>query len=430
VYHPSLCLMRNQRPGAVVLWLVLAMTVIVGTVAIGLDGGRLFDERRHAQAAADSAALAAASRLYAEYWAGQGLDPTGDAASAARASAATNGYNNDGVHSTVTVNIPPQSGTFAGLPGYVEVMIQSSVSGSFAKIFTQEDISVKARAVALGRPLRIGILLLQPTGSDALLNSAPALGVINDPVVVNSNDSSAYDQASFGIVTAQRFDLTGNYINPGGALILGPIRTSVQPTPDPLAALPVPDVGGATVQSSSPLTITGIASTLQPGVYQGGISIQGGPLGLPAVVVMNPGVYIMEGGGFSVGPNASVVGPGVMIYNTTGSYSPGPIAINGSSLTTVALTPPMSGTYQGILLFQDRSLNTPLTVSGLTAASVFSGLVYAASARVNLNNSVNVGVFLMGGAYVANSMTIQGVGDINIDLGLNPPRIPDVHLVE
>jgi hypothetical protein len=39
-------------------------------------------------------------------------------------------------------------------------------------------------------------------------------------------------------------------------------------------------------------------------------------------------------------------------------------------------------------------------------------------------------VDVLGGAYVVDSMTVQGAGAINVNLGLNPPRVPDVRLVE
>src|ERR1700682_4237190 len=59
---------KRLRRGAVMPWVLLSATVIFGVVALGLDGGRLMDERRHAQATADAAALAAANDLYQNWW--------------------------------------------------------------------------------------------------------------------------------------------------------------------------------------------------------------------------------------------------------------------------------------------------------------------------------------------------------------------------
>src|ERR671935_1138641 len=98
---------QEGRRGAIVPWLLLAAGVILGVVALGTDGGRMLQERRAVQAAADAAALAAGADLYQNHWTYFGKDPGGTARSAALSLAAANGYTNDGVNSIVTVNIPP-----------------------------------------------------------------------------------------------------------------------------------------------------------------------------------------------------------------------------------------------------------------------------------------------------------------------------------
>src|SRR5258708_430502 len=92
---------RRPRRGSVLVWLLVGMTVIVGVVAIGMDGGRMLDERRHTQTAADAAALAAGADLYQNYWSFHGKDTNGTARAAALNSAQANGFSNDGTHSTV-----------------------------------------------------------------------------------------------------------------------------------------------------------------------------------------------------------------------------------------------------------------------------------------------------------------------------------------
>jgi uncharacterized membrane protein len=70
---------RAPRRGAVTFWVVVCLGVIVGVVALGMDGGRMMDERRRAQAAADAAALAGAADLYNNYPSNKGADPGGSA---------------------------------------------------------------------------------------------------------------------------------------------------------------------------------------------------------------------------------------------------------------------------------------------------------------------------------------------------------------
>jgi hypothetical protein len=306
----------------------------------------------------------------------------------------------------------------------VEVSIHNDLQATFGRAITGQDLTVAGRSVARGQPMKIGLILLQSSGADAFLNKALAFTVINTPIIVNSTDAAAYDEPSFGVTIASRYDITGGYSNTGGALMLGRIRTGVRPTPDPLAFLPVPSTAGVPVQKNAPLTVNSLLPTvLQPGIYQGGIHITG-----LSIVVMQPGVYIMQGGGFQVDSAATVTGIGVVIYNTTSTtYAAGPISV--TSTGKVALSAPLSGTYQGINFFQDRTLNTPITMSGAGLA-VITGVIYAPLAPVNLTGLAVAGLDVLGGAYVVHSMTVQGIGAINIDLRLNPPRVPDVCLVE
>lgn len=413
---------RDYRPrrAAILVWAALSLAVIVGILAINLDGGRLLEERRNVQSAADAAALAGGATLYSNYWTYHGQDPTGAAAAAAVAAAVANGIPSG----SVTVNIPPQSGIYAGTSGYVEVLIQNNLSGSFGAVFTNSPLPVAARSVARGLPMQIGMIMLRPSGADAFLNQSPVFTLINAPLIVNSTDAAAFDQASIGAVVASRFDITGGYTNPGGAIILGTINTGTSPVPDPLQFLPVPNASAATVQSTTPMTVNSpLPTILQPGVYQGGIHITN-----LASVVMEPGVYIMQGGGFVIDSAATTVGLGVMVYNTTSEgYAAGPISV--TSAGKVTLTAPTSGTYQGINFFQDRSLTNPVSLSGEGLAAI-TGVVYAASAPATLTGVLAVGLNVLGGAFVVDSMTIKGVGAINVNIGLNPPRVPDVRLVE
>src|SRR4051812_20556149 len=93
------------RPGHVAIFVAVSLVAIIGTLAISLDGGAIMSERRHAQATADSAALAGASQLYYEYWQYSGADKGGTAKNAGLAAANKNGYANDTTNSVVTINI-------------------------------------------------------------------------------------------------------------------------------------------------------------------------------------------------------------------------------------------------------------------------------------------------------------------------------------
>jgi hypothetical protein len=411
---------RRPRPrrGIALAKVLLCLTVIFGVLALNLDGGRLMDERRHAQAAADAAALAAGADLYTNWWTNHGTDPAGTARAAAFDTAAANGY----PAGAVTVNIPPTAGTYAGKAGHVEVQISTTLDASFGRAFTGSGMAVGGRAVARGEPLDIGIILLRPTGAAAFNNSAAVFGLVNKPLIVNSSDPLALRSVGLVLVALSRVDVTGGTQISSLLQLSGPMRTGVRPTPDPLARLPVP--AAAAVASSAPLTVNSLLPTvLGPGLYKGGLHVTG-----LSVVVMTPGVYVMEGGGFQVDGLATVAGVGVTVYNgTSPTYAAGPISIGAAG--KVVLTAPLSGTYQGINFFQDRGLTQPVSMTGL-GLSAITGVVYAAKAPVNLTGTAAVGLDILGGAYVADSMTVSGVGAVTVDLGLNRPRVPDVRLVE
>jgi Putative Flp pilus-assembly TadE/G-like len=409
---------RTQRRGGVTVQVAICLIVIVGVVALNLDGGRMLEERRRVQSTSDAAATAAAGNLYTNYWTNRGADTGKSAQAAAEDVALKNGYPRE----AVTVNIPPLSGSYAGQVGYVEVIINTKLAASFGSVFTGAPLEVSARAVARGLPLDIGIIALSRTGTGTFTNSAPALAVLNKPIIVNSSSTGAFQQSGIGVVAASRIDVTGTLTNPANALMLARVRTGMVPTLDPLAFLPVPTSG--TVQSTSPTVIDGLLPrTLQPGIYRGGIRIRNA-----ASVVMLPGNYILEGGGLQVEDASTLVGLGTMVYNTTSpTYASGPITVSG--LGKVVMTAPLSGTYQGINFFQNRAMTQPVSITGLGVTTI-TGVVYAASAPARLTGGAAANLDILGGAYVVNTMTIGGVGSVTVNLGLNPPRVPDVRIVE
>ena len=396
------------RRGSVAVLIAACLTVILAVLAITLDGGSLLAERRHAQATADAAALAAACDLYANYWTNSGTDPAGTAAQSARTTAAANGYGNDGVTSVVTVNIPPQSGDYVGMAGYVEVIVQYQEPRSFSTIFAGGPIPVKARAVALGSPVAadVGILVLDPTAKGSLNAQGSGTTTVNGvPVVVDSNDSEAAIAGGGGTLSAPEFDITGNYATTGGAQFLGTIHTGRRPMADPLADLPVPDKTTMSVQSSNKTQYTSGSQTLNPGVYKGGISVSG-----TGSLTLQPGVYYMDGGGFSFSGQGSLSGPGVMIYNDPGNGNSGGISVSGQG--SMILSGPTSGVYQGITFFQNRTSTVTGNVQGAGGATSITGTFYFAGALLNVSG--NGGVSNLGSQYISYDLKLGGNGGINI----------------
>jgi hypothetical protein len=397
---------RHPRRGTVAVLAALCLIGVLGFAALSLDAALLHQDRRAAQAAADSAALAAVGNLFANWRTSQGLDPAGAAANAALAAAAANGFPNDGVTSKVTVNIPPQSGDHVGQAGYVEVIVLQFQPRAFSAIWGSDPVTVKARAVARGlwAPVNNGIIVLDPTSSGSLGSNGGSNVTTNAKVIVDSNSPSAAVVTGGGALTAPEFDITGvpGTSTSGGGTITGTVLDGQVPTPDPLAYLPAPDPSALAVQSTKTVKLQNQGSlSLQPGVYQGGIQVTGGSLTLA------PGIYYMDGGGFSFSGTGSLTAPGVMIVNAPKSNSD-VISITGSG--AVNLSPVTTGIYQGISLWQARASTNTVTVSGGGSGSV-TGTFYAQHGTLKVSGS---GGSSVGSQYISWDVVLSGNGNFSI----------------
>jgi hypothetical protein len=341
---------------------------------MALDGGMMLEDRRSCQAAADAAALAAAQDLYYNWQANSGADTSGTAQAAALGIASANGFNNDGTSSIVTVNIPPTSGNFAGQTGYAEVIVQYNQPRGFSGIFGGGDLPVLARAVARGTwaPFNHAVVVLHPSAADALFADANStLHVWHADIIVNSNNSLAAETIGNGVVDDGCAPMYVVGSNPGccGNFNVN-LFTGQNAVPDPLAYLPAPNPANLAVQTT-PNTAASI--TLQPGVYQGGLSFSG-----QTSVTMQPGMYYMQGGGFSFSGSGTLNAAGVMIYSDMG------LTIN--SLGSVTWSPPTTGNYTGISYFQGRTSSSTAQIVGNGAMNI-TGTLYVAGGLTDLQGN-------------------------------------------
>jgi hypothetical protein len=104
---------------------------------------------------------------------------------------------------------------------------------------------------------------------------------------------------------------------------------------------------------------------------------------------MEPGVYVIAGGGFAVNGSASVSGSGVVIYNGGSGKTFGGFTLSGSG--SVNLSSPTTGAYAGILLFQSRDNMRAVDLSGSAVANLHGGVIYAPQALLNLGMSAQIG---------------------------------------
>jgi hypothetical protein len=405
---------HTVRRGTIAVLVAVCLTLLIGIVAIALEGGLLQDSRRHVQAAADAAALAAAIDLYNHYPVNGGTDPSGTAQQTAVSTATANGFKNGDGDDTVVVNIPPQSGPFANQAGYAEVIITYNQPRYFSNIFGSGSLPVKARAVARGCwvPFNNGVIVLHPTAAGALsANGNGDVRVQNASIIVDSNSSQAASTVGNAYVADPNkpIDITGTGPGYSGTFV-GTVYTAQPPVPDPLAYLPAPDPSTMPVQTAG----SGQDVSLQPGVYQGGLHFSG-----QTSVTMAPGIYYMDGGTFDFSGQGNLTANGVMIYSTAG------LSITGNG--SVTLSPPTTGIYKGLSYFQDRSSTATAKVAGNGQYNV-TGTFYVAGGLTDLQGNGDASV---ASQVVSLLMTAGGNGQTNI-VWAGPPtaRTRQFQLVE
>jgi hypothetical protein len=218
-------------------------------------------------------------------------------------------------------------------------------------------------------------------------------------------------------VKAPSYYLAGNYTTSGGGSFSGTMNLNSLAVPDPLADLPVPDPTKMVQQTTHKEQWTSGTRIIYPGVYKGGISASS-----TANVVMMPGIYYMDEGGFQFTGGGSLIGEGVMIYNKPGNGQSNGVDISASG--TVTLSPPTSGIYQGLLLFQERTSNVAASLSGGSNMTI-TGTFYFAGAQLNVTGSAGFTNF--GSQYISNTLNVQGTGQLYVDW--DPNKVAQVRLI-
>lgn len=196
---------------------------------------------------------------------------------------------------------------------------------------------------------------------------------------MNSSNSQAVKVSGNGIINATTLNIKGGRTTSGNGHINAVVNTNVIPSADPLAAVSTPSPPS---QSYSAVNLSGNNSlTINPGTYVGGISVSGN-----GRLTMNPGIYYLQGGGFKLSGNAIVTANGVMIYNAPATSSD-VISLSGNANLT--LSPMSSGIYAGISIFQRRTSNLEISISGNGIINL-DGVFYAPAATLTLAGNANI----------------------------------------
>jgi len=354
--------LRDREEGQALVFVCIGLLFTLLMAGLGVDVGYLRYQKHQMQKAADAAALGAA----------QAFIDGNDYISAGQRDSAINGFTDGTDGTTVTVRKPPTTAgdPFQGNDEYIEAIVSQPRPNFFMRLIAGPTTTVSSRAVATVNGSGSGcIYAMDPSSNRTLLingtpNVSATCGVYvrstnPDALHINGNGQLSAGAAGAGIGVVGPDGGGGWYPSNGAGYIPTPVN--VPPFQDPLASLPAPTTNGSCVNFNP--------NNIRPNMAYCGISLSGnGSYTFPA------GMYIIYGGGLTIAGNVTVNGTGVTFYNTGtagGSHKYAPIKINGG--LTVNLTAPTSGTYQGILFFQDRAYTCPLHGSCSNDSSSFGG---------------------------------------------------------
>ena len=381
--------LAEERAGATYVLVALVMMVLMGMAGLGFDATIWYKDKRDIQTVADLSVLAG---LHAKL--------AGDDLTQMTATAVTHAERNgfvDGTDGTLTLNNPPLYGTHVGDANYIEVIIDFPRELNFASLFLGDQINISARAVAgtIGTGDNC-ILALDETMDQALYFNGNANVVSACGIASNSLSNTAikvHGSAYVEVTSAQAFgDVDADLLDsPGsgkGLYASDPNQSLGVRLADPYADLEVPSVFGCTFGGGNYQN-----TTMQPGVYCGGVSLKKN-------ITLEAGVYIIYGGDLNMNGNADVVADGPVTFIFTGATAAdigGVNKINGNTEVNLSApgpdghaAGPYQGEYAGVLFFQDPdALSSYTHVFNGGADMTFSGAIYAPSAEIHFKGGAD-----------------------------------------
>jgi Flp pilus assembly protein TadG len=462
----------SERGQALVI-IALAIIGLVGITGLAIDGSAILADRRHAQNAADTSALAGALAKIKPQTDSDGNIIPWNLVALDRASA--NGYTGDLIHSEVEVYTCDDphascSAPYAGDSNYVQVVITSHVETYFARVLGIPDLTNRVQAVALAHPDASGSLLggagvvaLNPDcpmdgslkitgGADITINGGGMVSNSDDACAVKCSTSAgtlticnAYNDdgtcAEEGLITTPNGDFTmGGHCETN--MIGGTSKAGTQfayhadipdiPEPpecdntDPLN-WPKNDIK----DFNNPVTKTTVqASYITPGYYNefppkgkiNGVQVK-------KTLVLAPGIYCVDSVYKQTTDGISVFGDDVTIYVRPGNdiqVTGGVVQLratngDGSLYAPHGTTNEAYMHYLFIAAPDYDGAVTDCTIDG-NSYNIIEGAIFAPHCDVKINGGTGTPPEGINSQIIGYNVTINGTADltINYDSSLNP----------
>lgn len=372
----------RDEGGQAILLVAVTMLAMLFAVGLAMDIGQLYNGRRTAQEAADAAAFAGAVVVYQQGTSSQ-------ATTAATSDASLNGYATDTPTSgtTITVNIPPTSGSYSGNSSCVQVVIATPVLTSLVpqqSAFT--TVTARGTACSVAASSTYAMMATdQACTKDALsVSSNGTLTIHQGSIQVNSCDSKAAENndtavGAISMDSGYETDVvggtTGTWPNP---------YTGKSVQADPFAGTPKPSTIGLTTYTSFVCYNSGgtggctsdtASAVNQPGVYSGASASKNG------TYIFAPGTYILVNSGFSLGGSAGTCTGSRVDTTSTTAVSAGSRTVTPANMTNI-----VAGKM--LILDAGTSAQEAISVSSVTATTFTATFLSSHSGTWNVQASV------------------------------------------
>lgn len=355
-------LWRNSA-GGILIYAAITAPVVIGAAGLSVDIGLWYANKRLAQSAVDSAALAGALEFR------RSVGDTDSIINVVKAEALINGFsaaNGDLIE--VDSSVSP----------LVAVTITRPVPGLLSQVLFTNTTNVQARAVARADVNNSCVWSLNPSAPQSINIVGSADVDLGCGMLANTTDPDGIHKEGSGCLSASGYKVAGGYddsLNSGCALSPVP-ETNVPPVDDPLASLPAPSytpcVGGG-----PPINLSGSADYIvSAGVHCTNINVT-----TSGTVTFGPGIHIFDGSALNIQGGATVEGSDLMLYwSENGGVNDGFDVAGGATVTMSAAT---TGVYAGILIYQDRN-TAPGVTHKLTGGTTMNldGIIYAPTTNV------------------------------------------------
>ena len=363
--------LRKSRQGNVAALTAMMMPVLIGTAGLASDTIQWSLTKRMMQRAADSGAIAGAYAL------SQSAGANDSVQQAALRDIAQNG----GFSMTVNpvINNPAINGSFRDATSAVEVILATQMRLPFSGFILDDGVRISARAVAeiVGNG-DYCVLALENTDTTGIPIGGNATVNLGCGMMSNAPSTTSVLANGSSVVTASPVAAVGNV--PPGNYAPGTVRQEYAlPLRDPYRNLPDPNI---TVNGTNNNVNNNQTRTLNPGTYMS-MDIQG-------TATLNPGVYYITGD-MRIGSQARVSGNGVTLIFTTrnAATNPGNIAtVSINAGAQINLSAPTTGTYAGILMYQDRrATRMDTNIINGNSNSSFQGALYFPRQELQFNGT-------------------------------------------